>query len=160
MTRHATKTPDWDHPTDPVWGWAARHVHDYVATDGAHPRNGHDWHRRSTVLLLTTIGRRTGRTVRTPLIYGREGERYLVVPSKGGSSEPPAWYLNLRADPRVRIQVRGEIIHGRARDATPEEQDRLWPVMAAIWPDYDTYQKKTRRLIPVVVIEPSVGQKS
>jgi deazaflavin-dependent oxidoreductase (nitroreductase family) len=88
------------------------------------------------------------------LIYGRDGDRYLVVASKGGSDEPPVWYRNLRADPRVRVQVRGDIVDGRARDATAAEQERLWPEMARIWPDYDNYQQRTARAIPVVVIEP------
>ena len=154
--RHTRRVmePDFDHPQDPAAGWAAQHVHDYVATDGAHPSNGHDWRRGAPVLLLTTIGRRTGRTVRTPLIYGRDGDRYLVVASKGGSDEPPVWYRNLVADPRVRVQVRGDVMDGRARAATPEEQGRLWPEMARIWPDYDNYQARTNRPIPVVVIEP------
>jgi deazaflavin-dependent oxidoreductase (nitroreductase family) len=146
--------PDFDHPEDPASEWAAQHVRDYVATDGEHPTNGHDWRRGAPVLLLTTVGRRSGRTRRTPLIYGRDGDRYLVVASKGGSDEPPVWYRNLRADPRVRVQVRGDIVDGRARDATAAEQERLWPEMARIWPDYDNYQQRTARAIPVVVIEP------
>lgn len=145
--------PDLDHPADPRAGWARQHVHDYVATNGEHPTNGHDWLKGSTVLLLTTIGHRSGRAVRTPLIYGRDGERYLVVASKGGSDVPPVWYQNLAADPRVRIQVWGDVLDGRARTATPEEKAALWPTMTRIWPDYDSYQTKTDRDIPVVIIE-------
>jgi len=106
-------------------------------------------------LLLTTIGRRTGQARRTPLIYGRDEDRYLVVASKGGSDDPPLWYTNLSADARVRIQVGSDTLDGRARTATAEEKERLWPVMTKIWPDYDTYQTRTSREIPIVIIEPS-----
>jgi deazaflavin-dependent oxidoreductase (nitroreductase family) len=150
--------PDFDHPADPHTGWARQHVHDYVATSGAHPTNGHDWHRGATVLLLTTIGHRSGRTSRTPLIYARDGDRYLVVASKGGSDTPPIWYENLVADPRVRIQVKADVMDGRARTANPEEKQRLWPLVTEVWPDYDAYQRKTDRDIPVVVIEPENGR--
>jgi deazaflavin-dependent oxidoreductase (nitroreductase family) len=105
---------------------------------------------------LTTTGRRSGQARRTPLIYGRDGDRYLVVASKGGSEAPPAWYVNLRADPKVRVQVGAEVFDATARAADPDEQARLWPVMTAIWPEYDVYQTRTRRPIPVVVITPAL----
>jgi deazaflavin-dependent oxidoreductase (nitroreductase family) len=146
--------PDFDNPTDPRVGWAAKHVRDYVATGGEHRTNGHDWRQGAPVLLLTTIGRRSGKARRTPLIYGCDGDRFLVVASNGGDPKPPTWYQNLKAEPRVRIQVKSDIMDGTARDATPAEKDRLWAIMTGIWHDYDSYQKKTRRLIPVVVIEP------
>ena len=116
---------DWDHPEDPPGDWQREHVRRYVASDG---EDGHLWNLPwpelvhtpdAPTLLLTTIGRRTGRTRRTPLIYGRDGDRYVVVASAGGQPNHPAWYLNLRADPRVRIQVRAERIDGLARTATP-----------------------------------------
>ena len=137
-------------------GWARQHVHDYVATNGEHPTNGHDWLRGSTVLLLTTIGHRTGKARRTPLIYGLDGQRYLIVASKGGADDPPIWYQNLVTDPRVRIQVRGEVMNGVARNATPEEKAALWPTMTRMWPDYDEYQRKTEREIPLVIIDTGV----
>jgi deazaflavin-dependent oxidoreductase (nitroreductase family) len=126
------------------------HVRRYEATDGA---EGHDW-QGTTVLILTTTGRRTGEERRNPLIYQKHGDDYLVVASKGGAEKPPAWYLNLQARPEVRIQVKGERLAAHARTATPEEKAELWPIMTATWPAYDDYQKKTDRDIPVVVLEP------
>jgi deazaflavin-dependent oxidoreductase (nitroreductase family) len=125
------------------------HVQRYVDTDGA---EGHEW-QGTTALILTTTGRRTGEQRSTPLIYQRHGDDYLVVASKGGSDNPPAWYLNLQAEPDVELQVKGERIAARARTATPEEKPELWKIMAAAWPDYDEYTKKTDREIPVVVLE-------
>jgi deazaflavin-dependent oxidoreductase (nitroreductase family) len=128
------------------------HVERYRATDG---EEGYIWQRGTTILLLTTRGRRSGAERTTPLIFQRDGERYLIVASKGGTDEPPAWYLNLRQEPEVRVQVRGDVFSAHARDATPEEQPELWRKMAAVWPDYDAYQRRTERKIPVVVLERS-----
>jgi deazaflavin-dependent oxidoreductase (nitroreductase family) len=127
------------------------HVRRYVETDG---REGHDWQPGVPVLLLTTIGRKSGKDRVTPLIYQKEGDTYLVVASKGGSDAPPDWYLNLQATPDVRVQVWGERMPALARSATAEEKPALWRKMAAVWPDYDNYQKQTDRQIPVVVLEP------
>jgi len=149
-----------DDPSDPPAGWAHTHVRQYIATDGADDKNGHIWRRGAPVLLLTTIGRRSGRGRRTPLIYGRDGDRYLVVASLGGSDHAPKWFDNLVADPRVRVQVLGDVFDAQARPATAEEQSRLWPTMTAIWPDYDTYQKRTDRPIPVVVLERRSGDEA
>jgi deazaflavin-dependent oxidoreductase (nitroreductase family) len=127
------------------------HVERYRATDG---EEGHDWQGTQT-LLLTTTGRRSGEQRTTPLIYGTHGDDYLVVASKGGSAEPPAWYLNLEAHPEVEVQVKGERFRARARTATPDEKPELWRIMASEWPAYDDYQQKTDREIPVVVLERS-----
>ena len=125
------------------------HVERYRATDGA---EGHDWEGTST-LLLTTIGHRSGEPRTAPLIYGRHGDDYLVVASKGGSDEPPAWYVNLERNPEVEVQVWGDVFKARARTATPEEREELWPIMAREWPAYDEYQTKTDRRIPIVILE-------
>lgn len=125
------------------------HVDRYRATDG---EDGHDWN-GTQVLILTTKGRRSGEERSTPLIYGTHGDDYLVVASKGGAPEHPAWYLNLAADPEVEVQVRGDRFAARARTATAEEKPELWSTMTATWPQYDEYQKKTDREIPVVVLE-------
>jgi deazaflavin-dependent oxidoreductase (nitroreductase family) len=130
-------------------GWVAQHVRRYVETGG---RSGHRW-RGVHTLLLTTRGRRSGKLRRTALIYGRDGDSYLVVASRGGADSHPAWYLNLAENPRVELQVGADRFAARARTATGEEKPRLWRIMASIWPDYDRYQASTTRDIPVVVVE-------
>ncbi|HXE45157.1 MAG TPA: nitroreductase family deazaflavin-dependent oxidoreductase [Conexibacter sp.] len=126
------------------------HVDRYRATDGA---EGYDWQRGTTILLLMTRGRKSGEERTTPLIFRPHGDNFMIVASKGGTDAPPAWYVNLKADPHVRVQVRGEVFDARARDATADEQPELWREMAEVWPDYDEYQKRTERKIPVVVLE-------
>ncbi|MGH3490815.1 MAG: nitroreductase family deazaflavin-dependent oxidoreductase [Actinopolymorphaceae bacterium] len=138
-------------PTDSPTDWVAAHTKEYLDSGG---EKGHIWYKNAPTLLLTVTGRRSGQARRTPLIYGRDGANYLVVASKGGSDTPPEWYLNLRAHPDVELQVGSEQLEARARDATAEEKPRLWATMAAIWPDYDEYQTKTERQIPVIVLEP------
>jgi len=126
------------------------HVRRYRETDG---ETGHIWKKGSTVLILTTQGRRSGEPRSTPLIYGRSGDDYLIVASKGGSDEPPAWYRNLQEKPEVEVQVLGDRFGARARDATAEEKPKMWETMTAQWPDYDAYQRNANREIPVVVLE-------
>jgi deazaflavin-dependent oxidoreductase (nitroreductase family) len=126
------------------------HVKRYIETDG---EEGHDWRNGAPVLLLTTTGRRSGEQRTTPLIYGRHGDDYLIVASKGGAPDPPAWYLNLTDDPEVQLQVKADRFRARARTATAGEKPELWQTMAEIWPDYDSYQTRTDRDIPVVVLE-------
>lgn len=125
------------------------HVRRYRETGG---EVGHIWNGVPT-LLLTTTGRRSGEQRTTPLIYGQDGDRYVVVASKGGAPQHPAWYLNLSAQPAVELQVAAERFRARARTAAPNERERLWTLMAGIWPAYDDYQAKTEREIPVVVLE-------
>jgi deazaflavin-dependent oxidoreductase (nitroreductase family) len=126
------------------------HVESYRETGG---EVGHDWRGGTSTLLLTTKGRRSGEERTTPLIYGRSGDDYLVVASKGGSDEPPAWFLNLMADPEVEVQVLDDRFRARARTATPEEKPEMWREMVGHWPAYDDYQRRTEREIPVVVLE-------
>jgi deazaflavin-dependent oxidoreductase (nitroreductase family) len=135
--------------SDSPTSWVARHIRRYVETDGA---KGHQW-RGVQTLLLTTRGRKTGRLRRTALIYGRDGDRYLVVASNGGSKKHPSWYLNLADNPEVEIQVGAERFAARALPATPEERAELWPGMTSTWPEYDKYQAKTERVIPLVILE-------
>ena len=129
--------------------WVAGHIRRYVETDG---EEGHRW-RGVTTLLLTTRGRKSGKLRRTALIYGRDGERYLVVASQGGADWHPNWYLNLDANPDVQVQVGAERFPARARTATADEKPGLWGIMTSIWPDYDTYQARCARDIPVVILE-------
>jgi deazaflavin-dependent oxidoreductase (nitroreductase family) len=130
----------------PLYG--QEHVARYRETGG---EEGHDWQGTKT-LLLTTTGRRSGEPREHALIYGRHGDDYLVVASKGGAPQHPAWYLNLEANPEVELQVGGERFAARARTATPDEKPELWRIMIAEWPPYDEYQTKTDRDIPVVVL--------
>jgi deazaflavin-dependent oxidoreductase (nitroreductase family) len=129
--------------------WVAEHINRYLQSDGA---DGHEW-RGVPTLLLTTRGRKSGTLRRSALIYGRDGDRVLVVASKGGSPTPPAWYLNLSSDPEVEVQIGAERFHARAHTADAHEKPALWQTMVAIWPDYEQYQTKTSREIPVIVLE-------
>jgi deazaflavin-dependent oxidoreductase (nitroreductase family) len=130
--------------------FGAEHVRAYRETDG---ELGHDWKRGTSILLLTTTGRRSGERRTTPLIYGRSGDAYLVVASKGGSPEPPDWFQNLSEQPEVEVQVLGDRFRSRARTATPEEKPAMWEQMVGHWPPYEEYQQRTDREIPVVVLE-------
>jgi deazaflavin-dependent oxidoreductase (nitroreductase family) len=129
--------------------YGTEHVNRYRETDG---KEGHAWNDTQT-LLLTTKGHRTGEPRTAPLIYDLHRGDYVVVASKGGSDEPPAWYVNLQEDPEVEVQVWGDRFKAHARTATPDERAEIWPKMAAEWPDYDNYQAKTEREIPVVILE-------
>lgn len=126
------------------------HVDRYIATDG---EEGHEWQGTIT-LLLTTTGRRSGEPRTTPLIYQPYGDDFLIVASRGGADTHPAWYLNLQQNPDVTVQIRGDRFAARARTAAPAEKPDMWRVMAATWPKYDEYQRKTDRDIPVVVLSP------
>jgi len=127
--------------------FGAEHVKVYRETKG---ERGYNW-RGTTILLLTTQGRNSGEPRTTPLIHRTDGDRWVVVASKGGAPEHPGWYANLLANPEATIEVKAEEIPVRATTATGEERSRLWSLMAGVWPAYDDYQKKTDREIPIVV---------
>lgn len=129
--------------------FGAEHTRQYRETDGEY---GHDW-RGTSCLLLTTKGRKSGEERTLPLIYGKASDAYLIVASKAGADEPPEWFKNLEAEPEVEVQVLADVFRARARVASPEEKPEMWATMVAEWPDYDTYQSKTSREIPVVVLE-------
>ncbi|MQY24143.1 nitroreductase family deazaflavin-dependent oxidoreductase [Nocardia macrotermitis] len=126
------------------------HVEKYRETDG---EIGYTWN-GVPILLLTTTGRRTGTRRTSALIYGRDGADYLVVASTGGAPRHPAWYLNLCEQPEAEIQVKAEHLRVRASTASDAERDRLWRLVTAYWPNYDVYQERTRRVIPVVTLSP------
>jgi deazaflavin-dependent oxidoreductase (nitroreductase family) len=107
------------------------------------------------VLLLTTIGRKSGQARTQPLAYTQVGDGYAVIASKGGATQHPLWYLNLRANPLAEVTVGRETRRVRARDAQGEERERLWRAFADLYPGYDRYAQKTSRRIPVVVLEPA-----
>jgi deazaflavin-dependent oxidoreductase (nitroreductase family) len=126
------------------------HVRRYRETGG---EVGHEWREGSTILLLTTKGRKSGEPRTTPLIYAEDGDRYVIVASKGGAPEHPGWYENLAKTPEVELQVRDEVFPARAHTAEGEEREQLWRKANEVWPHYDEYQTKTDREIPVVVLE-------
>ncbi len=126
------------------------HVRRYQETGG---EVGYLWN-GAPILLLTATGRLSHEARTLPLIFGRHGEDYLVVASKGGAPTHPGWYHNVRADPEVSVQVRAEVFAATARTATEAEKPELWSIMTEVWPNYDTYQSRTDRVIPVVVLTP------
>jgi deazaflavin-dependent oxidoreductase (nitroreductase family) len=126
------------------------HVRAYRETDGA---RGYHW-RGTTILLLTTIGSKTGEPRTTPLIHRTDGDRYVIVASKGGAPEHPAWFTNMQQNPEAEVQVLGEKIPVRMTVAEGTERARLWDAMVEVWPAYEDYRAKTDREIPVVVLEP------
>ena len=126
------------------------HVRRYRETGGD---VGHIWRRGAKTLLLTTRGRKTGNPTTVPLIYEQDGETYVIVASKGGAPKHPGWYRNLARDPNVEVQVQDDVFAAHARTATGAERERLWRLAAQQWPDYDAYQRRTEREIPVIVLE-------
>ena len=110
---------------------------------------------KSPILLLTTIGRRSGEPRTAPLLYLRDGEQLAIVASFGGHPTHPVWYLNLTANPEVEVQVGRERFAATANTANAEERERLWPRLVEIYPGYAGYQAKTTREIPVVLLERS-----
>lgn len=142
---------DWDHPADPPSGPRLAHVRAYVDTSGV---DGHLWHGVPT-LLLTTLDRISGRAVRTPLIYGRDGARHIVLATAADGAEGiPSWYRNLTAHPEVRVQVGALTAQARARTATAAERETYWEFMTALWPAYEDHQAAAApREIPLVIIE-------
>jgi deazaflavin-dependent oxidoreductase (nitroreductase family) len=140
--------PEDHHPSDDdLFGQV--HVRAYRQTGG---ERGYHW-RGATVLLLTTKGRVSGQERTTPLIFRSDGERWVLVASKGGAPDHPDWYKNLARDPHATIQVKDERIPVRARAAEGDERVRLWSLMTEKWPAYDEYQRRTDRQIPVVLLE-------
>lgn len=132
--------------------YGKEHVERYEETNGA---EGYDWEKGTTILLLHTKGRKSGKDRVHPLIFREWNDDYLVVASKGGADEPPTWFQNIEADPGVEVQIKGDKFTATARTATPSEKPAMWQHMVDAWPDYSEYQKKTARNIPVVVLSRS-----
>ncbi len=125
------------------------HVRRYRETNG---ETGYLWN-GATALLLTTKGRKSGEERTIAIIFKQVGDRYVIIASKGGAPAHPAWYLNILDDPHVTLQIRGEKFSGIARTAEGEEREELWAEALEQWPNYDVYQSRTEREIPVVVVE-------
>ena len=110
--------------------------------------------------LVDHVGRKSGKQHTSPLIYGADGDDLVIVASFGGAKRDPSWWPNLKAHPDTTVQIGSEKRRVRARQATPEEKQRLWPKMVAIYAPYEDYQRKTERDIPVVLLEPAAGARS
>ncbi len=126
------------------------HIDRYIETAGD---VGYEWENGTTILLLTTTGAKSGQERVAPLIFVERDGVPAIIASKGGAPEPPAWFVNLQANPDVKVQIKGDVFEARARVATPEEKPAWWALAVDAWPDYDGYQRKTDREIPVVVLE-------
>ncbi len=108
------------------------------------------------ICLLTTIGRRSGRPRTVPLLYiPHDDDQIVVVASHGGMSSHPAWYLNLVAEPRATVEVGSQRRSMIARPASDAERSALWPALAAVYPHFDAYQRRTDRIIPVLILAPT-----
>ncbi|HET8992604.1 MAG TPA: nitroreductase family deazaflavin-dependent oxidoreductase [Rhodococcus sp. (in: high G+C Gram-positive bacteria)] len=127
------------------------HIRVYRESGG---KEGYIWNGVPT-LLLTVTGRRSGEPKTSALIFAQDGDDYLVVASKGGAPKHPLWYVNLQADPHAEVQVQDRTMSVVARTATSEEKSRLWKIVTDAWPNYDLYQSRTDRDIPVVVLSPA-----
>jgi len=139
-------------------GWVQAHLELYERTNGA---EGHfvDFTRAGAssevpCLILRTTGRKSGEAKLLPLIYGQDGDTFVIVASKGGAPQHPAWYLNLDADAKVGFQVGAKKYRGKATTATGAERARLFKMMEGVFPPYTAYQARTQREIPVVVLTP------
>lgn len=104
------------------------------------------------VLLLSTVGRKTGKKRTTPLLYIDYGDNIVVVASNGGRDKNPAWFRNIKRSPLTEVQVRGRQMMTRAEQASADEKERLWPLLTKMYGRYDEYQAKTKRKIPVVIL--------
>jgi deazaflavin-dependent oxidoreductase (nitroreductase family) len=125
------------------------HVARYLETNG---QDGFHWRNGTTILILFTKGRKSGKERSHALIFREHGDDYLIVASKGGADKPPVWFRNLVADPNVEVQIKDDRFRATARVADPAEKPEMWSKMTDVWPAYDDYQKKTSRDIPVVVL--------
>ncbi len=139
--------------------WMVDHANKYLSSGGS---EGHVYKIKPPnygelevpALLLTTTGRKSGEKYIFPLFYGKSGNSYFIVASKGGAPEHPGWYRNILANPDVELQVGTRKLRARARTATGAERAKLWEEAVKFWPPYADYQRKTDREIPVVVLEP------
>ncbi len=149
--------PEFSVPTQ-LPDWIKDHAALYIKSEG---KEGHMWD--SSIaggpgpiasLLLATTGRRSGDSRTVPLIYGEADGSYVIVASRGGSKDHPDWYKNLAANPDVSLRVATDVFDAVARTAAGEEREALWQKMLGIFPPYVSYQERTERQIPVVVLEP------
>ncbi len=136
--------------------WMAEHLRSYLESGGA---KGHiadlrsiGGHAFTTHLLLRTVGRKSGQTRISPLIYGSIGGEVVIVASKGGADVHPAWYLNIKSAREVDYQIGGQAFRSTWREPQGKERDEVWAFMAKVYPPYTQYQTQTRRTIPLVML--------
>lgn len=141
---------DGDYEASP-YEWVADHVEAYERTGG---KEGGEFNGVPCVI-LTTTGRKTGKQRKTPVVRIAHDDGYLVVASMGGQPTHPVWYLNLLADPRVTLQDGPEVRHFTARPTSGDEHAELWKVATSVYPEYDEYQARCERTIPVVKLDPA-----
>ncbi|MGD6740980.1 nitroreductase family deazaflavin-dependent oxidoreductase [Streptomyces sp. BH106] len=144
--------PDTDVVISPT-GWVAEQARTYEESGGTKGTTM----RGVPCLLLDYEGRKSGQWRRTVLIYGRDGDDYLIVASYGGADRHPEWYLNLQANPEVRLRVETERFTARAETLSAQEKARVWDSLVELFPQYADYQKKTSRDIPVVRLRRTDG---
>lgn len=155
MRRPAVKLPSAPQAQSPLWWFWERftdlHTLVYKASRGRIGGSYDD----APIALVESVGRKSGKRRTHPLICRPDGDNLILVASKGGIDRDPAWYLNLKANPETTAWWKGERRRVRARDATEAERERLWPMMVEIYRPYESYQRRTERRIPVVVLEPA-----
>ena len=125
------------------------HIKAYRETNG---ETGYIWN-GATCMLMTSTGRKSGEKRTIAIIFTQVGDKYVLIASKGGAPTHPLWYLNVSADPDVEVQIKGEVFAATARTAASPEREELWAECVKQWPNYDIYQSRTDRVIPVVVLE-------
>ncbi len=123
----------------------------YKASGG---RVGGSFLQGAPVALLTTTGRKSGQPRVSPLLFLRDGDRVVLVASQGGRANNPMWYLNLKANPKVSVQIKKEVLELTARDATEAEREHYWPQLVAMYSSFEDYQTWTDRVIPIVICDP------
>ncbi len=137
-------------PTTDVTLLGDEHVRVYRETNG---ETGYIWN-GVTILLMTMTGRKSGQPRTIPIIFTPYRNAYVIIASKGGSPVHPQWYLNLLENPNVELQVLDKVFKAKARTAESPEREAIWAECVKNWPNYDIYQSRTDRLIPVVVLDP------
>lgn len=142
-------------------GWQEEHLHRYLRSGGAEghfydfgPINGAGY---QPICLIKHVGRKTGRRLILPLIYGMVEGEIVIVASKGGAPAHPAWYLNIAAVSEIEVQVATQAFRATWREPADAERQRIWDQMVAIYPPYAEYQESTDRLIPLVLMKPSAA---
>jgi deazaflavin-dependent oxidoreductase (nitroreductase family) len=143
-----TQAPTYRAPDLTLLG--PEHVRVYRETNG---EQGYIWN-GSPILLLTTKGRVSGEMRTIPIIFTPHGDSWVIMASKGGAPTHPKWYLNILDDPHVQVQVKADVYEAVARTAASPEREAIWAEAIRNWPNYDLYQSRTERQIPVVVLEP------